>query len=49
MNDMLDFNNKLAVEPQFGKKTVTVQVGQKCSSCLPVELKQELYYSQLRI
>lgn len=48
MNDMTDFNKKIAVEPQFGKETVTVQVGLKGSPYLPLELKQDTYYSQLR-
>lgn len=48
-NDIADFNEKVVLEPQFGKETVTVQVGLKCSSFLPVELKQDMYYSQLRV
>lgn len=49
VNDMVDFSNRIAVQPQFRKETVTVRVGLRCSSCLPVELKQDMYYSQFRI
>lgn len=49
MNDMPDFNEKVTLEPVFGRETITVLVGLRCSPCLPVELKQDMYYSQLRI